>query len=744
MPTPAPTQGSSERRIARYYNEPLGPPSSLVSLNFSHQQEQTIFSHLEPGSHGGWVEQAQNALERLEHELDRITAGENLRVDQGEPDLGRCDVSDLSGEVSKWHDNLYYREEIKKFTEPRVYRTSLASTLPSRKKKDRFASTGPDEGEEEEAGEEEEGGGTAAKKRKVANAKKGKAAKGKGKAGDTVEGQADEEDEDGVVMDKEVKQLVTEVEQKSLAILKPWDSEFYLRKTKVTDLNCLPEIRPTFETAPAPAPSDNPDPLSNILLTITFLPISRKTGRIRTSPQQQTLVCLAANTLGELRDNLTAGGDAIPKPLDQPRNAHDQNGDDDDSDTESRAAGGLGNDGQYGIGELDEMGTIAAATRKNVSGHFGISEDDEAKLDHNGEEFVEWSEERRVTGACFGIEGVFYPDLNGDEKIDYAQMLLEAIDKTKWSDKNGKRFTARSRRLRRRASVSDSEDEDEDDDGNGSSSSVPASPVNPRSNDISVDSTPAPHEYDNIDPVLRDGYVEGQDLTIINGEPEKATMKQEDPNKPRFVAGTAMHQTKLGDISLRVGQPYWFVHQGNYEQVWIIDSIRYRHPSDPPLTAPTSNHPYPLTTYLSRNLAHKCHICDRDPATLFLLNDFTASESPSYVCRICFDLLHPEIPTQRDLEKAARKEQRLEEKRMAKEEKKKAILKERRKLKRKNKPKDDDSVGSGGENEEIELELPVMEESEEETEEEEEGEDDQVRDRKRMEGIRVVPTVIER
>ena len=92
MPTPAPTKSGSERSIPRYYNEPLGPPTSLVSPNFSHQQEQTIFSHLEPDSRGGWVEQAQNALERLEHELDRITSGENLRVDQGEPDLGRCEL----------------------------------------------------------------------------------------------------------------------------------------------------------------------------------------------------------------------------------------------------------------------------------------------------------------------------------------------------------------------------------------------------------------------------------------------------------------------------------------------------------------------------------------------------------------------------------------------------------------------------------------------------------------------------
>jgi hypothetical protein len=82
---------------------------------------------------------------------------------------------------------------------------------------------------------------------------------------------------------------------------------------------------------------------------------------------------------------------------------------------------------------------------------------------------------------------------------------------------------------------------------------------------------------------------------------------------------------------------------------------------------------------------------------------------------------------------------------LAKEERKKAVLRERRKIRRKNKPKDDDSVGSDGENEPNELdELPVAEEeSENETEEEEEMVHE-VRDRKYMEGVQVVPTVIER
>jgi hypothetical protein len=175
-------------------------------------------------------------------------------------------------------------------------------------------------------------------------------------------------------------------------------------------------------------------------------------------------------------------------------------------------------------------------------------------------------------------------------------MLLEAIDKTKWSDKNGKRFTGRRGRYRRQRENSDSEDEEDDDDEGSpapSSASSVASPINPRSNDISVHSTPAPPDFDNIDPLLRNGYAENGDMTmrdgsILEGGGDQSTaLEKEDPNKPQFVAGTPMHETKLGDIALRVGQPYWFVHQGNYEHVWTIDSIRcvsdFLHPVSPTL-----------------------------------------------------------------------------------------------------------------------------------------------------------------
>lgn len=44
--------------------------------------------------------------------------------------------------------------------------------------------------------------------------------------------------------------------------------------------------------------------------------------------------------------------------------------------------------------------------------------------------------------------------------------------------------------------------------------------------------------------------------------------------KPKWVAGTPMQSTRIGDLRLKVAEPYWYMHQGNCEHVWTVDSIR--------------------------------------------------------------------------------------------------------------------------------------------------------------------------
>lgn len=40
-------------------------------------------------------------------------------------------------------------------------------------------------------------------------------------------------------------------------------------------------------------------------------------------------------------------------------------------------------------------------------------------------------------------------------------------------------------------------------------------------------------------------------------------------------ADTSMKDTKLSSLSVRVGEPYWLVHQGNCEHFCVVDQIRY-------------------------------------------------------------------------------------------------------------------------------------------------------------------------
>jgi hypothetical protein len=44
---------------------------------------------------------------------------------------------------------------------------------------------------------------------------------------------------------------------------------------------------------------------------------------------------------------------------------------------------------------------------------------------------------------------------------------------------------------------------------------------------------------------------------------------------PKWSVGESMQETRIGDLDLKIGEPYWFMHQGNSEHIWVIDSIRF-------------------------------------------------------------------------------------------------------------------------------------------------------------------------
>lgn len=65
--------------------------------------------------------------------------------------------------------------------------------------------------------------------------------------------------------------------------------------------------------------------------------------------------------------------------------------------------------------------------------------------------------------------------------------------------------------------------------------------------------------------------------------------------------------------------------------------------------APPHRLVYPITTHLSRQIGQsRCIICDREAIELAVLNDELLGESPALICWSCFEAVHP--PKRKDRE----------------------------------------------------------------------------------------------
>ncbi|KAK7005660.1 expansin-like EG45 domain-containing protein [Favolaschia claudopus] len=94
-------------------------------------------------------------------------------------------------------------------------------------------------------------------------------------------------------------------------------------------------------------------------------------------------------------------------------------------------------------------------------------------------------------------------------------------------------------------------------------------------------------------------------------------------------ATTSMHDTPLSTLSLRIGEPYWVLHQGNCEHFIVIDQIRLQHPSDMPSG-------YPLTIQITPPAPDVCRGCTKVPAALSIVNDERLGETPCPLCIPCW------------------------------------------------------------------------------------------------------------
>ncbi|GAA5936315.1 hypothetical protein JCM3775_006462 [Rhodotorula graminis] len=230
----------------------------------------------------------------------------------------------------------------------------------------------------------------------------------------------------------------------------------------------------------------------------------------------------------------------------------------------------------------------------------------------DGGDRTRWRNERRETGCAFVAEGLVYAD-DDENKQNYADLILAGIDQVDWPTV-------------------------------AATSSTPVQPSN--------------DSDDELLPLASLGDA-SQARAAARAAAARPPVRPGDQGKPDLKAGPPLKDVKIGDMPLRVGQPYLYVHQGNNEHIWTVDEVRYLHPSDPPPFPPATVHPrsnafqrfvspYPLTTFLSRTLAMpRCSICRLDPGELHTVDDELSGETPAVLCRTCFDLLHPIPPDKR-------------------------------------------------------------------------------------------------
>ncbi|KAL5523658.1 hypothetical protein ACEPAG_7831 [Sanghuangporus baumii] len=105
------------------------------------------------------------------------------------------------------------------------------------------------------------------------------------------------------------------------------------------------------------------------------------------------------------------------------------------------------------------------------------------------------------------------------------------------------------------------------------------------------------------------------------------------PQKERksVTKGVGMHDQCFVDLTVRVNEPYWLLHQGTCEHFLIIDSIRMLHPDDP-------KEGYPLTLHIAPPIIDLCMACSRVPAALSIVGDIRLGQSPFKICQPCWDL----------------------------------------------------------------------------------------------------------
>ncbi|KAL1741390.1 snRNA-activating protein of 50kDa MW C terminal-domain-containing protein [Schizophyllum fasciatum] len=99
-------------------------------------------------------------------------------------------------------------------------------------------------------------------------------------------------------------------------------------------------------------------------------------------------------------------------------------------------------------------------------------------------------------------------------------------------------------------------------------------------------------------------------------------------------APTKAWETRLDDLTLRIGEPYFILHEGNCEHYAVVDEIRMRHPQDPTVG-------YPITLRLTPILPTNCKACGNVQPLWSIVGDVRLGESPCLLCDPCWKAMGP-------------------------------------------------------------------------------------------------------
>ncbi|XP_064902243.1 snRNA-activating protein complex subunit 3 isoform X2 [Columba livia] len=96
-----------------------------------------------------------------------------------------------------------------------------------------------------------------------------------------------------------------------------------------------------------------------------------------------------------------------------------------------------------------------------------------------------------------------------------------------------------------------------------------------------------------------------------------------------------MEDYTFNDLSLKIGFPYLFCHQGNCEHIIIITDIRLIHHDDC-----LDKNLYPVLIKKHWLCTRKCFVCKMYTARWVTNEDSLAPEDPCFFCDVCFRMLH--------------------------------------------------------------------------------------------------------